>query len=95
MMFTLLVALAELASAETRDPLRSARSTRETQSVEPEGSPPTLARPRPMEQLRNPRTGVTCTMQILRAFPADPESVRPAPSHVDPGIRGKVSPCLD
>lgn len=49
----------------------------------------------PVEQLTNKKTGVTCTMQILRARPADPKAVRPAPRSVDPGIRGDVSPCLE
>jgi hypothetical protein len=35
-------------------------------------------------------------MQVLRVVPADPQSVRPAPTVVDPGIQAKgVSPCVD
>lgn len=49
-----------------------------------------------VEQLTNPRTGTTCTMQVLRARPADEQAARPAPAEVDPGIRARgVSPCLD
>lgn len=49
-----------------------------------------------VEQLTNPRTGVTCTLQVLRARPSDPDAVRPVPESVDPGIRAqRVSPCLD
>jgi hypothetical protein len=50
-----------------------------------------------LDPLRNPRTGVTCTMRILKAEPADPDAVRPAPEPgVDPEMRGKrVSPCVD
>jgi hypothetical protein len=47
-------------------------------------------------QLTNPRTGTTCTMQILRARPVDEPSARPAPAEVDPGIRARgVSRCLE
>jgi hypothetical protein len=50
-----------------------------------------------IEQLTNPRTGTTCTMQILRARPLDARAVVPAaPAQVDPGIGARgVSPCLD
>lgn len=95
MLLTVMVALAELASAQTRE-LAIEVPSLGTQSVERREAPDLLPRPTPMEPLHNPRTGVTCTMQVLRAFPADPDSVRPAPSPVDPGIRGKrVSPCVD
>jgi hypothetical protein len=94
MVFTVLIVLAELASAGTRDFVTAGRTDAgafEAQGVQPEASPSST----PIGQLTNPRTGVTCTMRILSAAPADPESVRPAPSQVDPGIRGHVSPCLD
>ena len=104
MVFTLLIAMAELASAETRDLSNAVRSlqaqlqqaeARRPLAVEPERTPP--SQPMPMDQLHNPRTGVTCTMRILQARPVDPEAVAPAPdATVDPDIRAKrVSPCVD
>ena len=93
MVFTLLVAMAELASAETRDLSNAVRSLQA--QLEQEQALP--SQPMPMDQLHNPRTGVTCTMRILQARPVDPEAVAPAPdATVDPAIRGKrVSPCVD
>lgn len=89
MVFTLLVALAELASAETRDP----RLSDAMRQLQREQARPTMR----VDQLHNPRTGVTCTMRILQARPVDPDAVAPAPdATVDPDIRGKrVSPCVD
>jgi hypothetical protein len=91
MVFTLVLALGELLAAEPR-----------TRAVGPEAAPlvePSLVSPvtlAPIDPLRNPRTGVTCTMRVLKAEPVDPRAVRPAPeASVDPDIRGHISPCLE
>ena len=97
MMFTVLVALAELATFGVQ-----AAASRPSRVI---GAAPVQAVPQEraadtageMPQLTNPRTGVTCTMRILKAEPVDKGAVIPAPeTSVDPEIRGRgVSPCVD
>jgi hypothetical protein len=98
MMLTMILVGELLAATPVAVPAQGGLRIEPRESVDgkPLTGPEALQRLTPVEQLTNPRTGVTCTMQILRARPADPQSVMPAvPSAVDPGIRGHVSPCLD
>ena len=96
MMFTVLVALAELATVAVQAAPRPWRAV----GVAPVQVAPAQRaadRSAEIEQLTNPRTGVTCTMRILKAEPIDSKAVVPGPeTSVDPDIRGRgVSPCVD
>jgi hypothetical protein len=94
MILTLLVAFSELATLGVRAAGdRPARPHIELVQTSPkEGG----IRLDAVEPLSNPRTGVTCTMRILKAEPVDKGGVIPLPEPgVDPEIRGRVSPCLD
>ena len=97
MMFTVLVALAELATVEVR--AAASRPSRVMGVAPVQAAPQERAADRAgeMPQLANPRTGVTCTLRILKAEPMDKGAVIPAPgTSVDPEIRGRgVSPCVD
>lgn len=97
MVFTVLVALAELAATEVQGVaskpwpairVESVQAAPQERAADPAGE---------MPQLTNPRTGVTCTLRILKAEPLDKGAVLPAPeTSVDPDIRGRgVSPCVD
>lgn len=97
MVFTVLVALAELAAAEVQGPASkpwAAIRVERVQAAPQERAADTAGE---MPQLTNPRTGVTCTLRILKAEPLDKGAVLPAPeTSVDPDIRGRgVSPCVD
>jgi hypothetical protein len=95
MVFTLLVALSELATAEIRAAGYRAAPVR-IELVQGAPQERTDGSFQVGEQLHNPRTGVTCTMRILKAEPIDKGAVIPSPEQsVDPEIRGSVSPCLD
>ncbi len=93
MMFTVLVALAELATGEVR---AAAPGPSRIVGVAPVQER-TAARAGEMPPLTNPRTGVTCTLRVLKAEPVDSKAILPAPEKgVDPDIRGRgVSPCVD
>ncbi len=98
MMFTVLVALAELATVEVR--AAASRPSRVIGVAPVQAAPQERAADRAageMPQLTNPRTGVTCTLRILKAEPMDKGAVMPAPeTSVDTEIRGRgVSPCVD
>jgi hypothetical protein len=95
MVITLLVALSELATVELHaSGYRVVRVRNELVQVAPKERADGSFQVG--EQLHNPRTGVTCTMRILKAEPIDKGGVIPLPEpSVDPEIRGSVSPCLD
>jgi hypothetical protein len=91
MMFAVLVAFAEMAAVEVHAAGLGARGT--VQAAPQERSADSTGE---IEQLTNRRTGVTCTMRILKAEPVDRGAVVPSPEqNVDPGIRGSVSPCVE
>jgi hypothetical protein len=99
MVFTLVLALGELLSAEPRLAVghgHDAAAIAELGQAITERSRTSRPALATADQLRNPRTGVACTMLILKAEPVDPHAVVPAPqASIDPDIRGRVSPCLD
>jgi hypothetical protein len=95
MVFTVLVALAELAAAEVQGLASKPWAAIGVERVQ--AAPQERDTAGEMPQLTNPRTGVTCTLRILKAEPLDKGAVLPAPeTSVDPDIRGRgVSPCVD
>src|SRR5262245_15646104 len=93
MVFTLVLALGEMLAAEPAlVPAKDEVALRAVLAAQ--AAAPQLTR---VDQLTNPRTGVTCTMRILRAEPKlDPNAMPSKPVDVDPDIRGRrVSPCVD
>lgn len=78
--------------------LGSAGSGLEARSVRPAPAAPEASRSREM-QLRNSRTGFTCSMRVLRVDPSGDSGIvakmwagRAQP---DPIVRNDLSPCLE
>jgi hypothetical protein len=93
MTLTLLLVLAGV--LETADPQTG---------IKPSGKPGSQPQTRGQKvtdsgvtQLQNKRTGVTCTLRILRIDPpVDPGMVATAPGTMDdPVARNKLSPCVE
>lgn len=95
MVFMMLIALAEMATAGVQAPKPWTALRVDPVQVAP--APRAVGSSQEIEPLRNPRNGVTCTMRILKAEPIDSKAVLPAPeSSVAPDMRGRgVSPCVD